>query len=411
MQLTPHRILRRAVACVLAAACSLLTHPAAARVEAASRVTMFREPSASNAGITVYHPQVDVAASVAEALAVTAGYEMDAVSGATPKMYGPDSGPDAVSGATTFSDLRQAARGGLSYQLGLVNLAGAYSYGWENDYRSHTVSVAGRGDFLERNFTAGLAYTRNFDSVCDANNRTAQGPLDFKALSAADHCFDSSFDDVITRAVSIDTFEPSLAWTVTPRLLLQIGGTLQIVEGFQSNPYRQVLIGNQRRAPQERLPEHRQRTAVFARVHVAIPELRAAVQAHGRAYRDTWDVQAATGELGFSKYLGSSLIASLRGRYHIQSAAIFYRVGRELVTLGPTGAYWTGDRELGPLRTLAGGAKLVYLRRPLLEARSFFEEIEIGVKADLMLYGLDPGAPNGDRKSALVTQAGATLRF
>ena len=64
-----------------------------------------------------------------------------------------------------------------------------------------------------------------------------------------------------------------------PLLLLQLGGTLQILDGFQSNPYRAVSLGPEGREPQERLPQHRQRYALFVRAHQAIVPLRAAARA------------------------------------------------------------------------------------------------------------------------------------
>ena len=50
--------------------------------EAAARLTFFREPSTQNKGITVIHPQVDVAAPLGAGVGVAAGWEADAVSGA-----------------------------------------------------------------------------------------------------------------------------------------------------------------------------------------------------------------------------------------------------------------------------------------------------------------------------------------
>ena len=167
--------------------------------------------------------------------------------------------------------MRHAARGGLSFETATVALTAGYSYGWENDYRSHTLSVAARGDFLERNFTLGLAYTRNFDQVCDQANGLAQSLLDLRPLGTSDGCFQAVSTTLTARRLSIDTFEPSLSWTATPLLLLSLGSTLQILDGFQSNPYRAVRLGPEGREPQERLPQHRQRYALFVRAHQAVP--------------------------------------------------------------------------------------------------------------------------------------------
>jgi hypothetical protein len=386
--------------------------PAHATVEAASNITLFRESSAKTP-VQVVHPQLDVSADLAKWAAVNAGYEVDIVSGATPRAYGSptetSAGVDAVSGATSFSDQRQQARGGLTVNTPLVGLTAGYSYGWEKDYRSHTLSAAARGDFLERNFTFGLAYTRNFDSVCDQNNQNAQGPLDLLALSTSENCFKIGADDVVTRKVATHTFEPSLVWTATPRLLLQGGGTLQVTDGFQSSPYRTVYVGSQGRAPQEHVPTLRQRYALFGRARLAVPELRGAVSAMARAYRDTWDVRAATAEAELLKYLGPSVIVGAHARLHIQSGAIFFRTATDYRTLGPVGHYWTGDRELSPLNTLLGGLTLAYLKRP--QGKAWYEEMELNVKFDVMKYQSASDGPNADRTGAITSMVGGAIRF
>jgi hypothetical protein len=383
---------------------------ARAGVEAASHLSIFREPSTSGATVQVIHPETEVSTTLGSSAAVNAGYEVDLVSGATPAVYG-SSQPDAVSGATHFSDERQQAHGGVSIDTPLIGLGAGYSYGWEHDYRSHTLSVSARGDFLERNFTLGLAYTRNFDSVCDQNNQGALSPLDRQPLTSAEHCFRGGETDVVTHKVAVHTLEPSLVWIATPRLLLQGGGTVQVVDGFQSSPYRRVAVGSEGRTPQEHVPDLRQRFALFARGRLALPELRAAVSAMGRVYRDTWDLRAATAEGELSKYLGPSLIVGARGRYHRQGGVVFFRLADQYRTLGPVGQYWTGDRELAPLETVLGGVKLTYLRRTERERHGWLDELELNLRFDAFFYHPPAGAPSADRRGATLFQAGAALRF
>jgi hypothetical protein len=198
---------------------------------------------------------------------------------------------------------------------------------------------------------------------------------------------------------------------VTPLTLLQLGATLQILDGFQSNPYRAVRLGTEGREPQERLPQFRQRYALFLRAHQAIPLLKSAVRLAGRAYRDSWDVRAATADGEWLQYIGPSLIAGLRGRYHWQSGAVFFRNASELATKGPTGEYWTGDRELSPLSNLLMGAKLAFVKQSPPDSQSFIDELEIAVRFDLMFYRDAPSNPNADRNHAQIIQAGAELRF
>jgi len=192
----------------------------------------------------------------------------------------------------------------------------------------------------------------------------------------------------------------------------QLVYTAQLLDGFQSNPYRSVLVGMQNRTPQERLPQFRQRYALYARAAYALPAVRSSLLAMGRVYSDSWAVQAATGEVLLNKYFGSALLLTARGRYHIQSGASFYRSATDYLQLGPGGQYWTGDRELSPMSNYLAGGKLAFLRRPEQERSSWFVEIEANIKYELLLYHLEsPDAPNADRKRAHILQGALSIRF
>lgn len=391
----------------------------AAEVAAAQRATLFLEPSSEkgNKGVTVFHPQTDVSGTFASGVGIAAGYAVDIVSGATPRVFGvrnDSSGRpmDAISGATAFSDTRQQVHGGFSYTRPTSEVAGSYSYGWENDYRSHAVTVTTRSDLVDHVFTIGLSYTHNFDRVCDANNQETGGdPLNRAALVKSEHCFQSA-PEVTTRKLNIDALEPSVTWAATPRLLLQVGGTAQILDGFQSNPYRRVELGSGGRQPQETLPALRQRYAAFLRAAYAVPALRASVQASARLYRDTWAVEAATADVAVHQYLTRFLLWSARAHAHAQRGANFYRDAEGYRLYGPVGKYWTGDRELSPMRNYLVGGKLAYLRIPESGTKSFFSEIEAALKFEGLFYQLDSTfAPNADRKLATIWQLALSARF
>jgi hypothetical protein len=391
----------------------------AAEVEASQRFTLFLEPSniSGNAGITVFHPQTDVSATFGSGAGISVGYAVDAVSGATPRVFAVrnDSNGrpvDAISGATKFSDLRQQVHGGLSYSRPTGDISGSYSYGWEKDYRSNAVTVTTRTDVFDHVFSIGLSYTHNFDRVCDASNIDTLGiPLARQALANSSHCFQGTAD-VATRKLNIDAIEPSVTWALTPRLALQGGGTVLILDGFQSNPYRQVDLGKAGARPQETLPQLRQRYALFVRGAYALPRLRASIQAMGRAYRDTWGVEALTGEVTLHQYITRYLLWSARARAHSQRGAVFYEDAQEYFLHGPNGKYWTGDRELSPMQNFLVGGKLAYLRVPESGQHSFFSEIEAALKWEALLYHLDSTyAPNADRKLATIWQASISARF
>jgi hypothetical protein len=400
---------------VLATVLATVGFAARARAEqdAQARITFFREPSNENEGIKVIHPQIDAGTSLGSDFHLNVGYEVDIVSGATPAVFGPHTGGvDVVTSATKFSDTRHQFSGALSYQRPSSSWSFGYSYGFENDYRSQAITGGATTDFLDHNFTLGLSYTHNFDQVCDANNdNVGDQPLDLKPLTASTHCFTSQ-PDVTTKPLSIDTFQPSLSWTATPKLLLQIGSTVQILDGFQSNPYRSVLVGMEHRTPQERLPLYRQRYAVYARGVYALPAVRGSGLMMARYYQDSWAVQALSGEVQLNKYFGEALLLTLRGRYHIQTGASFYRNGLEYLELGPAGQYWTGDRELSPMSNYLTGGKLSWIKKPGQEHSPWYVEMEASVKYELLIYHLEsPDAPNADRTHAHIVQGAFSLRF
>jgi hypothetical protein len=408
LQLRPARAVLGALALL-----SLGAPARAGTQDASTRVTVFAEPSTANEGIIVTHPQLDLGTTLGPDFRLGAGYEVDIVSGATPAVFGPRTGAvDVVTSATKFSDMRHQVHGALSYERPSSSWAFSYSYGWESDYTSHAITGTTRSDLLDHNFTLGLSYTHNFDSVCDANNNAVgDRVLELRPLTSSADCFTGA-DTVSTHRVNIDTFQPSLSWTATPKLLLQIGSTIQLLDGFQSNPYRSVLLGRDHRTPQEHEPQFRQRYALYLRAVYALPAVRASLLGMGRLYQDSWAIQAGTGEALINKYFGQSVLLTLRGRYHVQSGASFYRDGIGYLTRGPGGQYWTGDRELSPMSNYLAGGKIALLRRPEQEHSSWFVEMELNLKYELLLYHLDsPDAPNADRTKAHIIQAAFSLRL
>ena len=80
------------------------------------------------------------------------------------------------------------------------------------------------------------------------------------------------------------------------------------------------------------------------------------------------------------------MLLSLRAHYHLQGGASFYRDSVGYRVLGPPGQYWTGDRELSPMGNYLLGGKLAFFRRPQQERSSWFVEMELGAKYELLLY-------------------------
>jgi Protein of unknown function (DUF3570) len=381
----------------------------------------FVEP-AKTQQLHVVHPALDVHVDLGHpAISLNLGYNADIVTGATPRTYGkPLSSLDAISSATSFSDTRHSVHGGLELRVGPTQLSAGYTFGIENDYRSHAIDAAAQVDLWGKNTTFKLGYSHNFDSVCDADNRGAM-PLERQALQTSKGCFEDNAKGIVTESVAIDSYAVSWTQVVTPILLTDVSVGLQVVDGFQSNPYRRVRLFNGTVEAQESEPLLRQRLAIQGRMRLAIKRAKAAIGAVARFYDDTWGVVSGTAELSWEQYLAPNFLIRLRGRFYQQSRAVFYRDAGEALSydsVGPVGQYFTGDRELSPFRDWLAGVKISYLKAADERGKlgRVFESLDVNLKADFIHYEpLTPLPPNLARSEvflgAMIFHLGLTLRW
>src|SRR5690606_11541478 len=134
----------------------------------------------------------------------------------------------------------------------------SYSYGFENDYRSHAFTVCARTDLFERNTTFDLSYARGFDQLCDRVQPNGQEPVTRQRLDTSEGCFEDPLLRV-THDIDLQTFQGSWTQAWAPVFVTQVTLTAQLVDGYQSNPYRAVWLG--RSAAQEHHPTSRFRYA------------------------------------------------------------------------------------------------------------------------------------------------------
>lgn len=318
----------------------------------------------------VYSPSVDVQASPWSWLDVRAGWEADVVSGASVKTkagsaYAATHSPDVVTTASV-RDLRNLGRGELTVKGEGVSLTAGYAYGTEHDYRSHSLHVSARSDAFQHNTQFELSYARNFDTVCDrVQSVNANGPTQWVALESSTDCFTSALGRT-THAIGIDTYEASWAQSWSPVIVTQLTYTAQLVDGFQSDPYRSVVLGEGIRA-QEHEPNERAREAVTARVAWYVRALKGALRLALRGYHDTWAIDSGSIELEAEKSLTEEVRLLARGRFYKQGGAVFwsddYTGGNP--PLGPRGQYWTGDRELSPFSSWLVGLRVVWTLAPV----------------------------------------------
>lgn len=382
MQLTaPHGRRGSAPAMLVALALSIGS-ASAVRADGGGEIdvaaTLFHE-GGGPLNMTVITPSVRGRVDVIEELGFNLGWDADVVSGASVAVVdAPSAEPDVISTATQLDDFRNVFSGGAEIRSDFGLIRAGYAYGFESDYRSHAMSLGARAEAFERTATFDFSWARGWDSVCNVFQPEANLAVERRRLSTSEGCF-SSDPDFTTNEVSLQTFQGSWTQAWARILATQLTVSAQLVEGFQSNPYRAVWLG--RSAAQEHHPNDRARYAASLSIRLWLEPLSSALQVMGRVYRDTWDVQSVTAELGYELVLEGAVRVRARGRYYTQTSAAFFSDDYSLM---PMGQYFTGDRELSAMTTITVGASFGYTvsagaSGPVL---GFMEEFDILLKGD-----------------------------
>ena len=349
--------------------------------------TWYQERRRGARGLTVIHPQLDVGIDAGDHASIGIGYAADAVTGATAAVYT----VDATTAATEFDDLRHQGKLSLGFSGSRSSLTFIGGVAAERDYLSLQAGATAAIDLPGKNTNFALAYTHNFDQVCDRDNSEVISTLERRALTGLDPCEKKA--GVLGRDVpgmtvwhdlSIDTLQATVTQNISPTLVGQLSLYGQVLRGFQANPYRRVrVLGNE---PQEVVPEVRGRAAITARINKYLESLRGAMHGSVRGYSDTWGVNSLSAELAYSQYAGSSLLFRFRARVHQQSEAEFFKDAFFYEVEGPARAFFTGDRELAPVRNILTGAKLSFISvgdggESVL---GLFDELQVNLKGELL---------------------------
>lgn len=352
--------------------------------------------SPTRTNMTVYTPAADISVSPASWVTIKGGYEADIVSGASVAVKAgrsyaaANAGTDVITTASVH-DARHSPRAGVTLRKGDVTYSAQYTYGTENDYKSHSIFAAARTDVYDHNTQFELSYARNFDLVCDRIQAVNDRPPRFRALEDSTGCFVGSEPLRTRHTLSVDGFQAAWTQAWTPTFVTQLTTGAQILSGFQSNPYRSVILAQGLKA-QEHHPSNRARESVALRANLYVRPLKLAIRIGGRVYRDTWDITSGTGELELERYLFEGFRIAGRARYYRQSGASFWSddyTGGD-PPLGPKGQYWTGDRELSPFWSVAAGARLTYgLQGTDRRILGLLTALKIGTALDVVQFNYD----------------------
>jgi hypothetical protein len=361
--------------------------------------------SGDKGGLSVIHPAADVGQDLGSHVNIDLGYSADAVSGATSPVYQ----VDAVSNATKFHDLRQQGNLSLGFNGSRSHLTFTGEFGTERDYLSRAIGAVASIDLPGRNTTVSIAYSHSFDQVCDADNGDAM-PLERRALVGSDPCLttagvEGKNDPGVTvwHRIAIDTAQATVTQNLSPTMNLQIAAYGQVLDGFLSNPYRRVLVGGS--SPQENIPNERARWSLTARLNRYLPKLHSAVHFDARFYDDTWRVVAGNVELGYSQYIGDSLLLFFHARVYEQTAASFFKDAFFYQTEASAGQYYTGDRELSPVRSALVGAKLaLFSVGGDHKVWHVFDKLQFDIKGDVLFLDQLPADTSQANPAGISTE-------
>jgi Protein of unknown function (DUF3570) len=221
------------------------------------------------------------------------------------------------SGAETEAFTEQRYEGGLGYahQIGSLTVAADTKYSTESDYRSFYAGLRGQLELAQKNTVLGLGGGLSLDRISAAS---AQGPS-MPTLRCDD-------EDTAATACDLQVYSlyASASQIVSRSAVIGLSVDVSTLRGYQSNPYRQAIVGESL-AP-ERHPTDRTRQAFAVSARYYAESSRTTLIGLYRYYRDSWQVHAHTPEIRLVQEMGYSVDATLRYRYYTQDGASFFKL-------------------------------------------------------------------------------------
>ena len=320
---------------------STLPTASALDVSASSDVTAYADTD------HVYVVTPSIGGSVAKPSAgwsIAGRYLVDVVSAAS---------VDIVSTASRrWEEVRQAGTIDAAYKPGAIGVLASGAVSSEPDYASFAGGVAITQDVFDKRVTWLLGVTYGHDVA----GRTGT------AFSVFSHPLDKG------------GAKAALTFVLGPATLLSIGTDVIVESGDPSKVYRYVpmfapgtslprgasidVVTNARLSdrPLEQLPLSRDRFALSALLAHRFRE--STLRIDERMYVDSWGLKATTTDVRYRYDLSRRVEIGPHVRIHAQTSVDFWQRGYVLSPGNDFPALRTGDRELGPLLGITGGARI-----------------------------------------------------
>jgi hypothetical protein len=224
------------------------------------------------------------------------------------------SASSGAANAAPFTEQRYEGGAGYAHEFGALTAAIDAKFSTESDYRSWYLGLRGQLDLNQKNTVLGLGAGVSLDTVSAA---AAQGPsMPTLRCDAANPARTECPLDVYSGFASASQI-------VSRNAVIGVSVDVSTLRGYQSNPYRQAIVGEA--LVSERHPTERTREAFAASARYYLPPTGTTLIGAYRYYRDTWQVHAHTPEIRIVQEAGHDADASVRFRYYTQDGAYFFR--------------------------------------------------------------------------------------
>lgn len=254
----------------------------------------------------VMQPMLDAMFDAGTHGVVTGHFLVDAITSASASSGAADSAP--------FTERRYEAGLGYAHALDTLTLSGDAKFSTESDYRSLYAGGHLQAELGQKNTVLGLGGGISLDTVSAA---AAQGP------SMPSLRCDAAHPSAGSCSLDVYSIYASASQILSPNAVIGVSVDVSTLQGYQSNPYRQAIVGEA--LVPERHPTDRTREAFAASARYYVAPTGTTLIGAYRYYRDTWQVHAHTPELRIVQEVGYSADASVRYRYYTQDGAYFFR--------------------------------------------------------------------------------------
>ncbi|HEY6866773.1 MAG TPA: DUF3570 domain-containing protein [Candidatus Eisenbacteria bacterium] len=380
MQLT-RRLWPVALAAGLCAACS--TRGAADELLDPSTLGTLYRSFTDSGHVTVQSLMGDYALPLMSQTALSLHWNNEHVR--IPGISAPPGSQEAIDAITTASrpitnnayqdyiKVRNEMQGELSHDRAAVN----YYLSSEVDYLAQQLGGKYNRDFHDQRLNVSVGTSYGWDEIkplADSDTRPTSGTK--TTLHG---------DAVATQILS-------------PTTLLRWGIEVNVVDGLQHNPYRNVYAGGTH-VP-ERHPDHRQRRDTFLRLNQYLAN-RSSLKLSYRLYNDDWGITSHELASSINQYITHGMVVSYEYRYYTQTRAYFFR--DEYATTTGIDGYLSGDYRMNYLASHLFGASTQLDMGTLAPSHAFLRRTAVWLNWERYF--------NSNNYSANILESGVDFHF